>query len=187
MLRKNGMLSGKRINLRLIRDERECRILLNALNDLEQRGNGDHTELKHPCALLKKFAENGLWDDTQGKLLLTDKDDRILGTIGFSQGLDGEFILGYRLLKREDRGKGFMSEGLSMFSAYLFATWPIYRLRLHIAADNVASRKLADKCGYRQEGVLRNAYFYRGRRCDFIIYGLLREECVHAAGLMGTP
>jgi len=33
-----------------------------------------------------------------------------------------------------------------------------------------------EKCGCQKEGVLRQAYYYRGRRVDFVIYGMLRAE-----------
>ena len=64
------------------------------------------------------------------------------------------------------------------FSAYLFATIPcITRLKILTAVDNIGSRKLAEKCGYIQEGIMRNAYFYRRNLCDWVIYAMLREEC----------
>jgi ribosomal-protein-alanine N-acetyltransferase len=63
-----------------------------------------------------------------------------------------------------------MSEALPLFSAYLFATIPhVTRLVLLTAADNAASRRLAQKCGYVQEGVLRQANFYRGRLVDWVL------------------
>ena len=71
-----------------------------------------------------------------------------------------------------------MTKSLRLFSSYLFETIPlITRLSLFTAENNISSRKLAEKCGYKQEGILRDAYFYRGNICNWVIYSLLRDEC----------
>ena len=175
------MIKGSKINLRLIRDEAECHIMADALNDLSERGDGDHTELKSPAQILKRFQEDNFWGEQSGKLLITTKNDDIVGSIGFQQITKFELAIGYRLYHHQNRQQGIMSEALPLFSAYLFATKPIQRLRLQIAADNVGSRRLAKKCSFTQEGILRQAYFYRGRFVDFVIYGMLRSECLNFA------
>jgi RimJ/RimL family protein N-acetyltransferase len=172
------VLKGKRINLRLVRDEDECRTWYAAYNDLAHRAFTDHTEIYSLQTVLKRFAEDGLWGKGQGTLLITNKQETIVGSIGFSRSSDFECDIGYRIYKEEHRGQGYMSEALPLFSAYLFATIPtITRLRILTASDNTPSRQLAEKSGYTQEGVLRKAYFHRGKICDWVIYGMLREEC----------
>jgi len=179
------MIQGKNINIRLLRDEADCRIMADALNDLSERGAGDHTELKSPNHILKRFHEDNYWGEKSSKLLITTKTDEIVGSIGHIQISEFELSIGYRLYHQKDRKKGIMSEALPLFAAYLFATKPIHRLRLEIVADNVGSRRLAEKCGFTQEGILRQAYFYRGRFVDFVIYGLLRAECPDYSELFG--
>ncbi len=113
----------------------------------------------------------------EGEIVDPTNEGEIVGTISFVRTTDFELEIGYRICKHEHRRKGFMSEALSLFSAYLFETFPhVTRLAIKTALNNVGSRKLAEKCGYKQEGVFRNAYFYRGSICDFVIYSLLREE-----------
>jgi RimJ/RimL family protein N-acetyltransferase len=171
------MLKGNRINLRLVRDEMDCYQLAQAYNDLSERAETDHIEIKHPQKLLERFAVDGLWGVESGTLLITDHEDNLIGEISFTQCSEFELEIGYRVLRRADRGKGYMSEALALFSAYLFETKPIRRLRIQTADDNIGSRKVAEKCRYKHEGTLRQGYFYRGKVCDFVIYGLLREEC----------
>ena len=180
------MLSGDKINLRLFRDEADVRAVYDAYNDLAERASTDHTEIYPINGRIKKFRETGFWTSTEGQLVITTKVDEIVGptnegaivgSISFVRTTDFELEIGYRIYKREHRGKGYMSEALRLFSTYLFETFPhITRLAIKTAANNVGSRKLAEKCGFTQEGVLRRAYFYRGEICDFVIYGLLREE-----------
>jgi RimJ/RimL family protein N-acetyltransferase len=178
------MLKGQRLKLRLISDIEECRALLVAYNDVSQRAATDHTEIKSWTTLRERFVANGLWDAERGTLLITTLEDHMIGEISFTQRSTWELEIGYRIFVPDNRGQGYLSEALPLFSAYLFATRPIGRLRIQTAHDNVGSRRVAEKSGYRQEGVLRRAYFYRGRWCDGVIYGLLREESPVLAELM---
>ena len=170
------MIRGERVNLRLLRDIEECKAFINAYNDLAERTERDHTELKSTTTFLEQFTQDGLWSDNAGTLLITKKQDDIVGSINFNRLSSFELEVGYRLLRHRDRGQGYVTEALSLFSAYLFATKPIQRLRIQTASNNIGSRKVAEKCGFLQEGVLRQAYFYRGEMCDNIVYGLLRNE-----------
>ncbi len=174
--KERSMIQGRGITLRLVHDIEECKKVVDEYNDLLQRSETDHTEIKSSITLLKQFSEDGLWGDKTGMLLITARQDIVVGTIHFATLSDFELEVGYRVYKTKHRGKGYVSEALSVFSAYLFATKSIRRLRLQIASENIASQKVAEKCGFKREGVLRQAYFYRGRICDNVIYGLLRNE-----------
>jgi RimJ/RimL family protein N-acetyltransferase len=170
------MLPGKTINLRLVKDEAECHTLLLLYNNLAERAGTDHTELKHPQTLLKFFRDNGLWGKERGTLVITSKDDDVLGDISFVTVSEFELEVGYRLYSSEHRGRGIMSEALPLFSAYLFDTKPIARLTLFTSDNNVGSWRVAEKSGYQLEGTKRNAYFFRGQFHDFVMYSLLRDE-----------
>jgi len=69
-----------------------------------------------------------------------------------------------------------MSEALSLFTKYLFATQTINRLKLSILPGNLASKRVAEKCGFKYEGAARGAFFHRGRHQDIEEYSLLRHE-----------
>jgi RimJ/RimL family protein N-acetyltransferase len=178
------MLHGKTINLRLFKDEAECHNLLALYNNLSERTGTDHTDLKHSQTLLKPFREDGLWGKDRGTLVITDKADNILGDIGFVTVSEFELEIGYRLFQSKSRRRGIISEALPLFTAYLFDTRPITRLTLFTSDDNIGSRRVAEKSGYQLEGTKRNAYFFRGRFHDFVMYGLLREECPSLAELL---
>jgi [ribosomal protein S5]-alanine N-acetyltransferase len=52
----------------------------------------------------------------------------------------------------------------------------IQRLELRGDADNEASRRVAERCGYTLEGILRSVYFKEGRRSDMFIYSRLQDD-----------
>ena len=54
-----------------------------------------------------------------------------------------------------------------------------------IVPGNVASRRIAEKCGFTYEGRVRGAFFNDGRNHDVDLFGLLRDDprpWHHAAG-----
>jgi ribosomal-protein-alanine N-acetyltransferase len=74
------------------------------------------------------------------------------------------------------RGQGIMTEALSLCVDYLFQSTKIHRVQLIIAEGNIASERVAQKCGFTYEGTARQAMFARGRHSDMKIYSLLRHE-----------
>ncbi len=47
------------------------------------------------------------------------------------------------------------------------------RVELHIDPENAASLRVAERCGYIREGMLRSVHFKGDQRGDAVIYSLL--------------
>jgi RimJ/RimL family protein N-acetyltransferase len=67
------------------------------------------------------------------------------------------------------------------WTVYVQSTWafdylPLERLQLSIHPANVASKRVADKAGFRYEGTLRSLELIRGERVDGCVYSLLRAD-----------
>jgi RimJ/RimL family protein N-acetyltransferase len=71
------------------------------------------------------------------------------------------------------RGRGVATEALRRLTTWAFEELGMLRLELLISVDNAASKKVAERCGYVREGVLRSAYFKQGRREDTEIWSRL--------------
>ena len=69
-----------------------------------------------------------------------------------------------------------MTEAVQLLVDYLFGSKKEYRIQLIIVADNGASRRIADKCGFVLEGTARGAFFNDGRNQDLLVYSLLRTD-----------
>ena len=52
----------------------------------------------------------------------------------------------------------------------------LVRLELRIDAGNDRSVRVAERCGYTREGLLRSVHFKDGRRTDLLIYSRLPED-----------
>jgi len=65
---------------------------------------------------------------------------------------------------------------LSLLTKYLFSAKKINRLQLTVIVGNTASKRVAEKCGFKLEGVMRGAIFHHGENKDLEMYSLLRDE-----------
>ena len=71
---------------------------------------------------------------------------------------------------------GYGTESLALFVDYLFESFPTHRLHVRAFESNRASRGVARKLGFTEEGSFREARFVRGEYVDVYHYGLLRRE-----------
>ncbi|WP_338633688.1 GNAT family protein [Sporomusa ovata] len=174
------MLQGKRVCLRTVR-ESDLELIYRLMTDVSQKGEYWLIDIPAEPAFRRGFADRGFWYEHFGRLLITDHQDegRVVGEIIYYRNADyrAGYEVGYQIFRRADRGKGYMSEALSLFSAFLFESKPIPRLQLTVVVGNESSRKVAEKCGYRYEGTLRKAAFLAGKYVDLELFGLLPDEC----------
>ena len=171
------MLEGRNIILRLFREE-DLEEFFALHSKLADRGEFYPISLQSLAETRKELNDGNWWGEHRGRMLITDKQGRMLGGIGFFQGppyLAG-YEIGYTVFRPEDRGHGYMTEALRIFSAYLFELKPIPRLQVSLAKGNLASRRVAEKCGYQYEGTVRKGSFLRGEYRDGELFSLLREE-----------
>ena len=171
------MLEGRNIILRLLA-EGDIDEYLSLTNNYAEKGEFIAPRFFAAPSYRKEFDEKGCWGEDEGIMLITDKKGRMLGLVAFFQGMKHEagYEIGYLIFRRDDWGKGSATEALRIFSAYLFELKSIARLHVKVIKGNVASRRIAEKCGYRLEGTFRKFGFCRGEYHDHEVLALLREE-----------
>ncbi|MCB5169425.1 GNAT family N-acetyltransferase [Streptomyces bambusae] len=86
-----------------------------------------------------------------------------------------KFEIGYWTAK-EHRGNGYMSEAVLRIAHWVFTDLGAGRLEWRAEVGNAASRAVAEKCGFRMEGVLRAALPQRGTWRDAWVGGLLPSD-----------
>lgn len=74
------------------------------------------------------------------------------------------------------RGRGTAPAAVRLLSEWTFSTLGLARLQLSIAPGNAASIRVAEKAGYRYEGLLRSLKVIRGERVDLLLYSRLRGD-----------
>lgn len=80
-------------------------------------------------------------------------------------------------LGEEFSGKGYMTEAYKALITYLFAQGKADVIVARVFADNLASRRMMEKIGFVQEGILRHAVKgYQGKIFDDVLYSILKHE-----------
>ena len=74
------------------------------------------------------------------------------------------------------RGQGFAFEALELALKFIFHELNLYRVSLTIFENNQASIALAEKLGFKKEGIFRNHIKRDGLRFNMLLYGLLLPE-----------
>jgi RimJ/RimL family protein N-acetyltransferase len=86
-----------------------------------------------------------------------------------------EAELGY-IVWPDARGRGVATESLRLLTEWAFSERGIERAYLYISVENGASKRVAERCGYVREGVLRSLYVKPGVREDVELWSRLRSD-----------
>jgi RimJ/RimL family protein N-acetyltransferase len=116
-------------------------------------------------------------DERHAFAVIEPETDGLLGSIDMginSQGYRGH--VGYWVAS-EARGRGVCTRALRLLSRWALEELQLQRLELITDPDNVASQRVAEKVGYRREGVLRAHLKHSdGRIRDSVMFSLLPGE-----------
>lgn len=171
------MLANENIRIRHV-EERDLDNLIRLDTDLDIRGEFLPCGLVSPQRTRLQFKENGLSSEGHETLLIVNKSDEMLGKIWHFTSVPyfNAREIGYTLFDVEQRGKGIVSQAVKLLTDYLFSSRQINRIEIRMDTNNIASEKVAIKCGFIKEGTSRGANYVRGRHVDMHIYAKLREE-----------
>jgi ribosomal-protein-alanine N-acetyltransferase len=83
--------------------------------------------------------------------------------------------LGYWIGARHAR-RGYMTTAVRMLVRHAFSDMGLHRLEAACVPENVPSRRLLEKCGFRREGYARRYLRINGKWRDHLLYALLAED-----------
>lgn len=104
-------------------------------------------------------------------------DNTIVGTCGFNyiDTMNQRGEIGYEIGKDFWR-KGYMSQALQALIEEGFYMLKLNRLEAKVEPGNVPSRRLLEKSGFHEEGILRHYEKLNGVFLDMVMYSLLRSD-----------
>jgi RimJ/RimL family protein N-acetyltransferase len=88
---------------------------------------------------------------------------------------DGRAAVGYWVAPQA-RGRGIATRTLRLLATWAFEDLAVLRLELTCAPDNLASQRVAQRCGFVREGVLRSHIRFKSGRRDTVVFSLLPGE-----------
>ena len=129
--------------------------------------------------LRKVFEQTKLWLEEKGAVsILENTSGRMIGTLQYYRaspcihGLE----IGYIIHNQSNRNKGFAAEALRLLSDHLFFTSSHFqRQQLLIEVWNTASWKVAERCGFIREGIMRSGGFGTDPADEFIYSRTIRD------------
>ena len=74
------------------------------------------------------------------------------------------------------QGKGLVTQSCRVLINYVFNELKLNRVEMRCGTENTKSRKIPEKLGFREEGIIRQAGWLGDRFVDFVIYGMLASE-----------
>ncbi len=85
--------------------------------------------------------------------------------------------LGYWLAE-DHQGRGIVTRAAACLTDYAFYEQGCHRVVIHCAAGNSKSRAVAERLGFLQEGVLREAEWLYDHYVDLVVYSMLKWKWI---------
>jgi RimJ/RimL family protein N-acetyltransferase len=108
-----------------------------------------------------------------------EEDGGLVGSIGM--GVNEETRtgqIGYWCARRA-RGRGITTHALRLLCRYAFEELSLERLELITDPENLVSQRVAERAGFKREGILRSHLPHAdGRRRDSVMFSLLPGELI---------
>ena len=125
--------------------------------------------------------------DMQEALALGIFDNgEIIGGIGMHAWDHGvkRAQLGY-WIKKDSEGKGIVTDSIRYFMQFLFEKAGLNKVEIHFSPANKRSAKVAERLGFKIEGVLRQTALRNGMPDDVVVTGMLKSEWVKVPAQAG--
>jgi RimJ/RimL family protein N-acetyltransferase len=110
-------------------------------------------------------------------IVLAEDRDYLLGSISLMRfswkNARGE--VGYWLAK-DARGQGHTTRAVRLITNWGFVHLGLHRIDLVAATGNPASQRVAERCGFTREAVLRSFMVSKNGRDDMVAFGLLATD-----------
>ena len=173
-------IKGTKTCLRAL-EERDAAILLAMLNDPEiERCVGGWG---YPVSEMqqRQWFANVHKDEQTKRFMIDITDTDTAQTIGmiYLTNIDWKnrcVESGIKLAADAPRRQGYATDAVRALFRFAFDELNMHRIEMEILEDNIASRKLYEKCGAVCEGIKRAAVYKNGRYLDQCLYAVLKEE-----------
>ena len=171
------MIKHGRITLRHMQ-QADLPVVMKAMADSLARGDFNPSRILGPQSVLKRFNEDGYSSDEREMLLVCDESGAVIGNVLHfpAKRYSTAREIGWTIHDPALRGRGYATEAVSALIDYLFRSYPINRLECNTSTANLASIRLAEKCGFVREGVLRGLVFVAGVYVDDVVFSIVRAE-----------
>ena len=127
----------------------------------------------------KKWVENTIFESKDLKLAVClVENDKYIGNVYMTdinminRSCESHILIG----EHDFWGQGYAREALMLAIKYMFEERNMHRIQANILESNVSSLKMHEKCGYKIDGILRDAVYKAGKYQNMYVLSLLNEK-----------
>lgn len=104
-------------------------------------------------------------------------ENGIIGTCGFHDWRKNhqKAEIGYELTPEYWRN-GIMTEAIQKVIDYGFNNLGLNRIEAFVEPENIRSRKVLEKKGFKEEGTLEENFYWRNQFVDVVLYALIKKR-----------
>lgn len=131
----------------------------------------------------KKWVEDTIFNSKDVKLAIClIENDKYIGNVymtdidEINRSCNSHVLIG----DKNYWGKGYAREALLKAIKYMFEERNIHRIQANVLESNELSLKMLKKCGYKVDGLLRDAVYKSGRYQNQYVLSLLKEEFLNS-------
>lgn len=126
---------------------------------------------------LRRYTEDARDDKAHALFVFRDDDDALVGGVTLSnirRGVAQTASLGYWAAQMH-AGKGYTTAAARAVVRYAFEDLDLHRVEAACQPDNMASRRVLEKCGFAHEGVARAYLKINGAWRDHLLFGIVNS------------
>ena len=170
-------IKGKFVTLRAIERE-DLELMIEMLNDPEIESLVTGWAFPISKYQQEQWYEKNINDENNFRFIIETEADGVLGiaTLTNIDWKNRRAMHGMKLANKEKRKKGIGTDTVMAIMKYAFDELQLNRLDGSWFDDNIASKKMYQKCGWKVEGRLRSCIYKNGRYRDLDVVGILRDE-----------
>ena len=168
------ILKDDKVLLRAI-EENDAAILMDLINDPEVENSVYGWSYPVSLASQKKWISN-LTNDATVRYAIDFEDSTVGVAIISSIDMKNRSANMNIKLLQSARGKGVATRTVMLMVKYCFEELNLHCLTATVIERNISSRKLWEKLGFQQDGILRDRVFKNGCYHNAIAYSLLKDE-----------
>ena len=131
----------------------------------------DEEEMK-TCINVNHRSEDSVW------FTITDPEGNIIGETGLLRMFPAwhQTDLSIIIPDPVNQHKGYGTEAIRIMLDMAFNEYEMHRVAIGVVALNTSALEFYRKIGFKQEGILEEAYYYNNEYSDFIMMRILRRE-----------
>lgn len=177
------MLQGETVLLRAMRrDDLEALCRFNNDVEVELASGGDPPKPQSLERLQAEFDSRVAGGGRDDASFVIEADGNCIGHCALYSfdALSHTCELGIVIGDKDYWGKGYGTDAVRVLLDYAFRLRNVHKVHLNVNGNNTRAQRAYQKCGFVEEGRLRQHVWHNGQYIDLVYMGILREEWTQA-------